>query len=260
VGIAGTTQSVAGLTKVELQLDGATVATATDLAAPTFQLITTAYPDGAHVLGIQATDVGGLVSVSTIHVTFANYAPIVNVSTPAANTWVKGSIGVAASVQSTVGLTTVELIVDGTIAASAANLTAPTFTINTANYTDGAHTIAVRATDVNSLVTTSALSIKIDNTPPTTTAVPSGFGTNVPTMSGCATDDGSGILSVTDVVYGTALSLTAQGCWASSHTLFGAGAITNYPIIVRDNGNSCSTYLWSVSAPTLWALTSSGPC
>ncbi len=260
VTVAATAHSVAGLSKVELEIDGTTVATASNLSAPTFQLNTAAYLDGTHVIGVRATDGVGLVSISTIQATFANFVPVVNISTPLANVWVSRAISVAATAQSTIGLSSVVLLVDGTSVGTAANLTTPSFQLDTTTYADGAHTVAVSATDVDGLLTTSTVSINIDNTPPTTTDIPSLPAPWIPTMNGCATDSGSGILSVTDVVYGTALALNAQGCWASSHTLFGAGAITSYPIIVRDKANNCSYYLWSLKAPTLWALTSSGPC
>lgn len=148
---------------------------------------------------------------------------------------------------------------DNVTVATSTNLAAPTFSLDMTAYADGPHTMGVRATDLGGQVTTGTVQFNFDNTPPTTTAVPGGFGTNVPSMSGCASDGGSGVLSVTDVVYGTALTLSAQGCWASSHSLF-AGSPTNFPIIVKDKTSNCSNYLWSVSSPTLWALTSSGPC
>lgn len=255
--VAATTQSVAGLSQVELQIDGATVATATNLTAPTFQLVTTAYLDGLHVVGIKATDIGGLVSVSTVQATFANFAPVVIVSTPTANTWVKGSISVAATAQSTIGLSAVELIVDGVSAATATNLTTPAFTINTANYADGAHTVAVRATDVNALVTTNSVPINIDNTPPTSTFV---FGGSMCTafLSGCASDSASGILSVTDVNTGTVLTLDANKCWAVTKTCpWSVGLL--YPFVIKDKAGNCGNYQMNLNFGTT-SLTSTGPC
>lgn len=257
VGVAATIQSVAGLANVELQIDGASVATATNLENPTFQLNTTAYLDGSHVIGIQATDIGGLVSVSTIQATFANYAPVVSVSTPIANTWVKGSIGVAATVQSTIGLSKVELIIDGAISATAANPTAPSFTINTATHTDGPHTIAVRATDVNALVTNNIIPLNIDNTPPTSTFTMGGGG-GTAIFSGCAADSASGIFSVTDTNTGAVLALDANRCWTVTKSFpWSPGYI--YPFVIKDKAGLCANYNSYLNTATT-SLVSTGPC
>jgi uncharacterized membrane protein len=259
--VQATTQFTNTLSTTELLVDNVSIATSTtNLTAPTFPLNTAAYLDGLHTIGVRATKVGGLVTVGSIPVLFVNNPPAVIVSAPAVNVWANALINVAATAQSVSGLSTVDLLVDGAAVATATNLAAPAFQLNTATYVDGQHTIGVRATDVNALVTTSSVAINVDNTAPTTTAIAGGFGTNVPNMTGCASDGGAGILSVTDVVNGAALTLNAQGCWFSSHTLFGAGAIVKFPIIVKDKASNCSNYLWDVSSLTLWILTSSGPC
>jgi hypothetical protein len=191
--------------------------------------------------------------------------PVVTITSPAlaANAWVKGLVSVVATTQNTPGLgSTVVLLVDNVSVGTATNLAAPTFTLDTSAYSDGAHTIGVRATDLGGQVTTSAIQLNMDNTPPTTTLAWGGIAnTNIIAASGCASDgNGSGILSVKDVTYGTVLTLNAQGCWASTHYLYNMTPATAiFPFIVKDKVGLCSTYnddAWY----GIVTLVSRGPC
>ena len=194
--------------------------------------------------------------------------PVVTMSAPTANTWVKGWVSVVATTQTTSGLgSTVELLVDNVSVGTATNLAAPTFTLDTAAYPDGAHTIRVRATDLGGQVTTSSIQLNTDNTPPTSTFAGfwGGSGSNLVPFTGCASDgNGSGILSVTDVLYGTALTRNAQGCWASNHYLWGDQPQTMVNLfIVKDKVGLCSTYrfnFWAATYADTLTLVSSGPC
>ena len=195
--------------------------------------------------------------------------PVVTMSAPIANTWVKGWVSVVATTQTTSGLgSAVELLVDNVSVGTATNLAAPTFTLDTAAYPDGTHTIGVRATDLGGQVTTSSIQLNTDNTPPTSTFAGiwgANTGTNLVPLTGCASDgNGSGILSVTDVLYGTALTRNAQGCWASNHYLWGDQPQTmSWLMIVRDKVGLCSTYKvdeWATTYSNALTLVSSGPC
>ena len=126
-------------------------------------------------------------------------APVVTITGPAANSWSRRNISVTGNINSAVGLKVAELLVDGISIATATNATSPTFllnsspafSLNTANYPDGAHTIAVRATDYAGLVTTANIPVKIDNTAPTSTGGWSpGYSTPI---FGTASDNYSGV-------------------------------------------------------------------
>jgi hypothetical protein len=196
--------------------------------------------------------------------------PVVTITSPAlaVNAWVKGLVSVVATTQITSGLgSTVELLVDNVSVGTATNLAAPTFTLDTAAYPDGVHTIGVRATDLGGQVTTSSIQLNMDNTPPTSTFAGfwGGSGSNLVPFTGCASDgNGSGILSVTDVLYGTALTRNAQGCWASNHYLWGDQPQTMVNLfIVKDKVGLCSTYrfnFWAATYADTLTLVSSGPC
>lgn len=189
--------------------------------------------------------------------------PSVTISAPLfmPTTWLKGMVSVTAITQTDIGLSAVELLVDDVVVATATNLAAPSFVIDSSKYSDATHTIAVRAVDLGGQVAISSVQVNTDNTPPTSTVViPPGNGTNVVPLSGCAVDNGSGILSVTDAAYGTALALSPQGCWGSTHYLFNATPATAiYPIIVKNKVGLCSTYNADVWYGVV-TLVSQGPC
>lgn len=258
VSVAATTQSTNALSSVELLVDNLSIATSTtNLSAPTFPLNTAAYLDGQHTIGVRATNIGGLVSVGSIPLTFLNNPPLVNINTPAANVWVTGVINVAGTAQSASGLSAVELLFDSASIATTANLNGPTFPLNTANYADGAHTVGVRATDVNALVTTVNVPINIDNTPPTSTFVMGGGGYTA-VLSGCAADTTSGVLSVTDTTTGSVLLLDANKCWTVTKSIpWSPGMI--YPFVIKDKAGLCGNYKMDLNYGTT-TLVSAGPC
>ena len=183
--------------------------------------------------------------------------PTVSLTSPIANAWVSKVISLS-SVQASIGMSKLELLVDGTAVTTYTNYAAPAFTLNTVNYADGVHAIGVRATDIVGQVTTSSVQVLFDNTPPTSTPLtgtPTGIGTG--TFYGCASDAGSGVLSVTDVTKGSALTLDTNGCWAANES-FVSGGQTNFLYLLRDKTNNCATYAYSIN--TGGSFVSSGAC
>ena len=167
--VLATTQSSIGLNTVQLLVDGIAVGTATNLISPAFSLLTTAYPDGAHTIGIRATDIGGQVTISSVPVVIANIAPVVNITAPTAGAILSGSLNVTATASSGAGLSSVQLLIDGVSAGSATNLTSPSFPLATTATPDGVHVLGVRATDVGGRSTTSTASVIFDNIAPVVT-------------------------------------------------------------------------------------------
>lgn len=259
VNVKATAQSAIALSTAELLVDNVSISTQTaNLTAPAFPLNTAAYPDGSHTIGVRATSNGGLVTVGAITATFLNHPPVVTINTPAANAWVRGAINVAGTVQSDAGVSTVSLLVDNaTSSAATASLTAPKFHLDTTAYSTGEHTLAVTATDVNSLATTSSVLVNIDNAPPTTNVAEGGGGCTA-YLSGCASDSGSGVLSVTDSNTGSVLTLDGNKCWTVTKSCPWSPGLL-YPFVVKDKVGNCATYTHDLNYGTT-TLTSTGPC
>lgn len=196
LAVSATINSIAALSKVELLVDDVPIATAASLTAPTFSFNTTAYRDGVHTIGVRATSSGGLVSISSVQVTFLNNPPVVTVTSPVTNSWARKTITVTGTVTSQNTLTKVELFIDGAWYATAASLTAPSVTWDTtpAIYGDGPHTVALRATDAEGQATTTTVTLKIDNTPPTATGatIPLSCGVPCKNYAGVVSDNYSG--------------------------------------------------------------------
>jgi hypothetical protein len=188
------------------------------------------------------------------------------INTPAASMWQAGAAAsLTATVQSPFGVDRVELLLDDQVVATSPTQTASqTFQIDTTSHADGVHTAVVRMTDQGGRSVTATMQVNFDNSPPVSTGVTTpgcaGVPCNLPVISGCASDAGSGVLSVTDVVYGTPLNLSSQGCWSTSHTL-SQGNPVSFPFVVRDRTNHCTTYVVDLTiSPNNWTQTSSGVC
>ncbi len=195
-------------------------------------------------------------------------APVVTITAPAINGWVNQTANVAATIQDTIGITSARLFVDNASAANSnTNLPTQSFQLDTTQYTTGAHTVSIIATDFAGLSTTATIPVGVDNVPPTSTAnIPYtwvGNG-NYMTVSGCASDVGSGVLSVTlthDYGVTTVTPNPQTGCWAVTGIYMnnGAGPYV-WPVVIRDRANNCSTYSGYNGTAGVWTLHASGPC
>lgn len=140
-----------GVTKVDFYVDG--VLRATDTAAPySMAWDTTALADGTHALQARATDAAGNSALSaTVSVTVSNVppdttAPVVSFTAPAAGATVSGTVAVSVAATDNVGVTGVELRVDGVLLGT--DPSAPYgFSWNAAAAGNGAHTLTATATD-----------------------------------------------------------------------------------------------------------------
>ena len=92
--------------------------------------------------------------------------PVTTLSSPAAGATVNGTVSVTASASDNVGVTRVELLVDGAV--SATRTTSPyVFSWNTAGVTNGSHTLQSRAYDAAGLSGASAIvTVSVNNTTP----------------------------------------------------------------------------------------------
>ncbi len=175
-------------------------------------------------------------------------APVVNISSPATNTWGRKSVSIASTTQDTVGLSNIEFLVDGAVVNTSLNLAAQTFLLNTNAYADGLHDLSVRATNLVGLVTTKLIQLKIDNTPPTSTGAywsnQTSYGVN-----GTATDNYSGgiaatLLSVpTQPAYGPTVLVGVGGAWSFANYPFVSTTTTSWGRIeFKDAAGNCNVY------------------
>jgi hypothetical protein len=96
--------------------------------------------------------------------------PTTSVTTPANGATVSGTVTVNASASDNVGVTQMQLLIDGTLVASNTNSTALSFSWSTASVANGSHTIVSKAFDAAGNVGTSAtITVTVSNGTPTTT-------------------------------------------------------------------------------------------
>jgi hypothetical protein len=151
VGVTAAASDNVAVKKVELYVDGVLAATST--ASPySFAWDTTSAGNGAHWLYARAYDAAGNygsagVTLVTVDNGGSDVAPpTVSVLAPTAGSTVSGSVSVAAAALDNVGVTKVELRVDGTLKGT--DTSAPyTFAWDSTADANGAHVIAAQAFD-----------------------------------------------------------------------------------------------------------------
>ena len=196
--------------------------------------------------------------------------PTVTITAPVTNNLARKTITVTGTVISPHTPTKVELLVNGTSVANAASLTAPSIALDTTAYPDGPHSVVLRVSDMGLVTTSSAVVIKVDNTPPTSTIVtswqpayyiPCGSflfprSCYVPAVllavNGVATDAYSGAASV-GVVGGVPVIPAADGSWSIPPPAAGS------TIRVTDTAGNCTDYTDSANSYT-WTTVVSGAC
>ncbi len=158
-----------GTVAVELYLDGGLYAT--DTSVPyAFAWDTGQAENGVHTLQAVARDAAGnsgysdIVTVAVNNTTADLTPPEVLITSPADSAFVSGTITVSVSASDNVGVTLVELYVDGGFQAT--DSTAPfSFEMDTTGMGDGSHTLQVRAYDAAGNAAASAsVSVAVENT------------------------------------------------------------------------------------------------
>lgn len=151
-----------GVTRVELWIDGVLHAQSASSGA-VFAWDTTGVQDGGHVLEARAYDAMNLSASTTIQVNVANsqvadlIAPVTAITSPANGSRISGkSQKVTVSASDNVGVTKVELYIDGRLAGTSTSAPA-TFTWNTSRTAAGAHTLRSYAYDAAGNIGTSTL-------------------------------------------------------------------------------------------------------
>ncbi len=164
---ATSTDATSGVARIALYVDGSATATTPAIGAG-YSWSSTAVVDGAHTLTLRAVDNGGLTNDTVVNVTVDNTAPSTPtvLQGPVAGAQVRQSVPVhASSSDAGAGVARVALLVDG--AQGLADVTSGASWDTTA-FSDGAHTLVLRAYDNVGLTTDLTIgSLTVDNTAPT---------------------------------------------------------------------------------------------
>ena len=239
--------------------------------------------DAPHVLSFAQNYVGNTDAM------FSNVAPNPisdPVVTITSNAWVNKPSNVVAAIQDVFGIRSTDFIVgNATVATSASNNPAQTFQFDTSKYSEGVHNVSIHVINLAGQTTTTTIPIGIDFTAPASTV--GGLPTlrlslsgaqvlSVP-VNGCASDGGSGVLSVTSLSTSTIVSTDpATGCWSVPNVTFQITTNLNaYQFLIKDRANNCSIYNAIpavfdmrgnnqanpyIARPSGWTIVSSGAC
>src|SRR6266540_2961762 len=158
---------------VQFKLDGVNLGAADTTSPYSIQWNTTTASNGSHTLTAVARDILGINwSSDPVTVTVSNDTtpPTVAITSPASGAAVRGTIAVNANASDNVGVAGVQFKLDG------ANLgvedTASPYSVswNTTGASNGSHTLTAVARDAaGNTATSSAVTVTVDNTPPTVT-------------------------------------------------------------------------------------------
>jgi chitodextrinase len=180
-------------------------------------------------------------------------APTVSVSSPTGGQRVAGNVAVAAQASDNVGVSRIDLLVDGAVVGTA-NAASASTTWNTTGSADGNHTVSARAVDAAGNVGSSApVSVTVDNTAP---AVPSGV--TATAGDGTVTVDfggGASAAAATDLAgYDVRMKATSSTTWgapvattSTSRTFTGLANGTSYDFAVRSRDDLGNTSGWSTT-------------
>jgi Bacterial Ig domain len=180
VNVSGSaSDSGASLARVQVSVDGGPYQPASGTSLWSFPLDTTSYPNGTHTIVAQATDTSGSSAVATETVTVSNSSttppppppdttpPTVAISAPADGSTLSGTVSVSGSASDNVGVSTVQVSVDGTADGGAYHAAQGTsswsYSLDTTTLTNGSHTISARATDTSGNVYTTSESVTVQN-------------------------------------------------------------------------------------------------
>lgn len=117
-------------------------------------------------------------------------APLVTIGSPANGAIVSGTVSISASATDNVGVTKMEILIDGALVAQGTAATI-SYSWNTPNVANGAHTIQARAYDAANNVGSASISVSVQNS---TTA-----DTTAPTVAITSPADGSTVSSTVKI-------------------------------------------------------------
>jgi chitodextrinase len=203
VAVSATASDSTGVTSVQFSVDGAPAAVATE-APYEFTWDASGSSQGSHTITATADDAAGNSASATVivlrPVPSDPPAPAVSITAPTNGATVSGLIQVQASASDSVGVTGVELSVDGAVRGKR-TVDPWSFSIDTTKLTNGSHAVAVTAYDAagnssSAQVTVSVQNAAADTTPPKAPSnlKASSIGTTQITLSWTASTDNVGVV------------------------------------------------------------------
>jgi len=250
--------SASSVSKVELYIDGALKTTLTS-SPYTYAWSTSGVTLGAHTIVAKAYDSFNNVATSaTTNVTLADQtAPTTSITAPSAGTTVHGTVTVNANATDNTGgtgVSKVELYVDGAL--NATDTASPyTFSWNSTAATNASHSLTVKAYDgatPANVATSAAVSVTVDNSPPTTPGsfTSSNITLNSINLSWTASTDNVGVSSYKLSRNGALVATLPTGTLTYSDTGLTAGTTYSYSLVATDAvGNSSAAA--TLSATTI---------
>src|SRR3989339_2146970 len=166
VAIEGTATDDNGITKVCFYIDN--VIKSTDTTTPyTYNLDTTQYTNGTHIIKIVATDTANQTATTQRTITVNNIVvdnpPTINITAPANNSVVSEVVAIeGTATDAEGGISKVCFYIDNVIKST--DTTAPyAYTLDTTQYTNGTHIIKAVATDTIAQTASTQITVTINN-------------------------------------------------------------------------------------------------
>ncbi|MGB6886524.1 MAG: Ig-like domain-containing protein [Candidatus Acidiferrum sp.] len=164
---ASATSSV-GIASVQFQVDGANSGAAVTTAPYSISLNTTTLTNAKHTLTAVATDTANNKTTSAgVSITVSNSTttpPTVSITAPTNGATVSATVTVTASASSTVGIASVQFLLDGANLGAAVTTSPYQTSWDTTQATNGTHTLAAQAKDTLGTTTTSGgVSVDVSN-------------------------------------------------------------------------------------------------
>jgi len=222
---------------VQFKLDGRNLGARVTVAPYTLSWTTTTTTNGAHTLTAVARDAAGNTATSAaVSLTVANDTtpPTVSITAPAAGATVAGPVTVSASATDNVGVVGVQFKLDG--ANLGAEVTAAPYSVlwTSTLATSGAHSLTAVARDAAGNTSTSAaVSVTVDNAPPTVSLTAPSAGATVagPVTVSASAVDNVGVLGVQFKLDGANLGAEVTVApytlsWTTTTTINGAHTLT----------------------------------
>ncbi|HVT02207.1 MAG TPA: Ig-like domain-containing protein [Thermoanaerobaculia bacterium] len=250
-----------GVTRVEFYLDA--TLTSTDTAAPySWTWDTTATVNGAHSLTSKAYDAAANNSTSAaVSVTVSNapadtQAPTTAIISPAANATVSGTTTVSASASDNIGVTKVEIYLDGALKTT---ITAAPYdwSWNTTTASNGTHSLTSKAYDAaNNVGTSAAVSVTVSNTDTTPPTAPANLSASSAkrkiSLSWTASTDNVGVTGYqvwhATSVGGPFAQIVTTSFTTFTHTGLISGSVHYYYVKATDAAGNISTASNTVTA------------
>lgn len=265
ITVTASASSSVGIAGVQFQLDGASLGSVVTATPYSQSLNTTTVSNANHTLTAIATDTAGNRTTSAgVSITVNNTStapPTISITAPGNGATVAGTITVAATASSSVGIASVQFQVDGANSGAADTAAPYSLSLNTATLSNAAHTLTAVATDTAGNKATSAgVSITVSNTsttPPTVSiTAPANGATVAGTITVTATASSSvGVASVQFLLDGNNLgaAVTAspyQVSWNTTQSANGTHALAAQAKDTAGNSTTSATVGVDVSNST----------